>query len=722
MELTDVEFLYVRNHASNEVLKTSYPWQEGDSKAPVDRKPITYAKWLKNEDTDHCCISLVSASPWNVRVSNANAPHEMRGLIVDYDSPWDPKKDPVPEFSVAPNYYHATKRGRVHFIWCFSDPIPLCGSFDLYERYMNKFVDMLGLSTLKGGLDERSLLDPRTYYDIGLEDWWGFENDKLFPSAELLAIREEVVSTHKFKELDSPIPLEDVAAHLSQTYPDPGFSWTDFKVGKRCHRFWDSSGDAESCIVRETGISSWTGSKGFVPWSDEQLCGFRWVSKYLRTKTSAVVENFAVIEGGRDFYEKVEGVWRLRNKQQVIEALTSDYKLSQAPPRGATCSPVTECLRSMTSNRTFQGLSCFLYNNNSEVEWEGDKYLNSYQNRLLPPAEEVGEWGDNFPDLAKHLDGFFTNYENLTVFLSWWANILQNAHAPKSKKFYRAARNLVMIIAGETSAGKNFLNKMVCLSLGGGKDANHFFTSGDKYNHELVDSPVWRMDDPEAAKSDGPFSQSPRKKFAQLLKRLVANDTVTRRQMYASPVEAPMQSAVIITTNLDNDSLSALPIPNASNIDKMIILMAQKSFFAKQDSYPSDEELIEGELPHLIAYLLNLEIPDEFRSERFGVKAHYDLALKVKLTDSDSAAGRQEIIVDMVEQFGGVFTGTASELYDYGVNTYERETLFIRTFSNLHMLSKEIAAIESSVEPVLQVERKRQKSKRVLVLKLPVDN
>lgn len=719
--LDEVPFFFIKNHVTLEAEKTFEPWSEGDPRAPYKDGKRKMNKYLVDPETEHACVSLTSAAPWNVRITNECPPAYMHGFIVDVDVPWDGKT--IPKFTIAPNYVYQTTRGYVRYIWAFEETLPLMGSFELFAKYAKEFDRMLKVTQLLStGVDSAALVNPRTYYDMGPGDWIML-NEELIEKSELMTIRRKVTREHDFKDLDVEIPLDKIAEQLSSRFPDPGFSWTkEWEEGLRCRRFWAPGADALSCTVKTTGIVSATqDGRDFTPWGHEDLCGHSWVAKFTRNNVSKIVGNFAMVEASSSYFEldKVNDRWKYSSSGRVRDALLSSFKVSQTTPKGANCSPLTDCLRAIDTDRGFYGMMPFIFNTNLEVTWKGKRYLNSYTNNLLMPAPVARDWGVDFPELAKHLDGLFVTDEGFEHFIYWWANVLQYAHSPKSAEFTSAKKMLMMIIAGNPSTGKNFLSGLVALSLGGWGDANHFLTTDDNFNEELADAPFWRLDDPEITQTKG-YGRSAKDKLADLIKRLIANPTFTRRAMRVGGVDCPMQAPIMMTTNDDEKSLGAFPNVTSSLTGKLIVALVKKSHFAMKKHFPSDSELIKKEMPGLVATLLQVNIPDELRNDRFGVAPYFDPGVAEKLTEIDPRIIRLEAVADFVASMpGGELYGSASQILD--IIHEEAGRSLTNEYRSISMLGKDLNfARDSSNPPVpcLIVTQARTASSRLWKLKI----
>ena len=216
-----------------------------------------------------------------------------------------------------------------------------------------------------------------------------------------------------------------------------------------------------------------------------------------------------------------------------------------------------------------------------------------------------------------------------------------------------------LILAGPSSIGKNFLGTAVLGQLFGGcRDASSFILGSDQFNSSLSDTPLWTLHD--AALQD----DRSRDTFSQNLKRVVANRELIVRAMYREGIGLPWNGRILITMNLDPESLRMVPNMDISNLEKLLLL---KGSPAGMDRFPSDEEIMR-ELPFYAAWLRDFKVPAELASDRFGVKHWHHPELFEAAQAESGTAGAMELL-DLFRDYlfeGTKLTewhGTATELY-----------------------------------------------------------
>lgn len=330
--------------------------------------------------------------------------------------------------------------------------------------------------------------------------------------------------------------------------------------------------------------------------------------------------------------------WRFFGDEASVIRTKEDLKLhlklrgiSDVPEKkGAENSPVDHAMGVIQATRRVGGAGPFLYNRSKIVHHMGRPYVNTSRVKPVIPAAGKHKWAEGFPWLGKYLTNLLADRkEQFPIFQAWVAQFYQQALAGKP------LTGMAMILAGPSSIGKNFLGTAVLGQLlGGCRDASSFILGSDQFNSSLSDTPLWTLHD--AALSD----DRARDTFSQNLKRVVANRELIVRAMHREGINLPWNGRILITMNLDPESLRMVPSMEISNLEKIVLL---KGSPAGMDRFLTDEEIM-LELPHYGAWLRDYVIPDELASERFGVKHWHHPDLFDAAQAESGTAGAYEIL------------------------------------------------------------------------------
>lgn len=413
--------------------------------------------------------------------------------------------------------------------------------------------------------------------------------------------------------------------------------------------------------------------------------------------------------------------WRFYGREASVIRTKEDLKLhlklkgvSDIAPKGQETSPVDHAIGRIQSTRRVKGAGPFLYCHDKVVWHMGRPYVNTSMVRPIEPIPDTVKWGRGFPWLAKYLTNLLADRdEQFDVFQAWVAHFYHQALAG------HPSTGMALILAGPTSIGKNFLGTAVLGQLFGGcRDASDYVLGNDQFNSSLSDTPLWTLHD--AALSD----DRTRDAFSQNLKRVVANRELIVRAMYREGVNLPWNGRILITMNLDPESLRMVPNMEISNLEKLLLL---KGRAAGMDRFPTDEE-IRVELPHYGAWLRDYVIPAELASERFGVKHwHHPELYEAAQAESGTAGAYELIDLFRSQLFEGLspkekeWRGTVTDLYILMVDSATGVGLSAgRLFRSAKTLGSVVSKLEAQGTPWIRKERSTGVDrKRLVVIQRP---
>lgn len=223
-----------------------------------------------------------------------------------------------------------------------------------------------------------------------------------------------------------------------------------------------------------------------------------------------------------------------------------------------------------------------------------DMLLQIIDNLLDDPEEEPGE--------------------QLRYFLCW----LKIAYESLVSGYFRPGQ--VIILAGARDCGKSLLQKIITEMLGGRSARPYKYMTGqtDK-NGDLVGSEHLTIEDD----ADG-YDIRLRRSYSVNVKEMAANDGVRCRAMYREAEELHPFWRVSISVNDDEEDILTLPLITDSIIDKIMIFRAFRHPMPMPTSKTEDRisfwNKILSQLPAFADFLVKSVIPDEMKSERYGVR------------------------------------------------------------------------------------------------------
>jgi len=595
-----------------------------------------FRDWSSSVDTDHAFISMCEGDAPGERVSNSNHVNRVLGFIADYDAPvdWDVAEIQINDTTpYAPKWICKTFSGYARAIWEFEEPLPI--DKNLYDTFIREIGKATKAQRLLAGFDDCAF-KPNQYFEAG-EDWK--EIGKPLPCSVIHAALNRAIQKKPIVASDITVPLDVIAEKVEEVFP--GRWLGDFEIGARGPLFWIGDGiNREGCQVGEDGMICYSdrAGKGFVSWRD--IFGSTFIEKYEEKKIAVVLDDYWF--NGRSFYKLLHGCAVTIPKDQLILELRQKG-FSTKTKKGQSISEVDSAVLMVSNQNRVDEIAPVVFSNERLVTYNGHRILNNASNKAIQPADS----GDpkNWPFLHGWLSQLFSPAEDRPAtdyFYSWM------------KRFYDAALNFkfqqgqALLLVGMTNKGKSLLsNRVIGDLVGGFADASDYLSGHTKFNKDLGRSAAWVIDDTVSAAS---FEDQ--RKATELIKRAVANPRIEYQAKYADTLSVPWTGRVIMSLNMDANSLTVIPALDSSNRDKIMALRI--SDFATSDFPPSHdlEQTIEMELPHFAKFLLDWQIPQELNDfSRFGVDSFIDESIVSAAYDNSSRSAIAELVEFFVEKY-----------------------------------------------------------------------
>ena len=623
-------YRYLRNLRDSKAQKTS-KLDNLKLKKPTFKNKADYREWCSNNNTDHVFYSCVEGRAPSKRVSNDNPVHKIHGVVADYDSPldWKSFRNKLANACVGiplPTWASRTQSGYLRLVWEFDSSIPIDPSmYDSFMGYINKSLKM---DKLFAGFDKTSL-KPNQYFELG-EDW--IKTGDAIPTDVVHACLSKAVSSKPPESSDTSVPLDVVAPEVESRFPNRWFG--EFEVGARGPLFWIDDGiDRDGCQVVEDGVVCYSdrAGKGFMSWGD--IFGGSFVKDYETKKLSTLLDEYWF--NGKTFFKLLYGnAVSIPKEQLLLELRQAGFSVRVR--RGRAISEVEEALLTVSNNNRIDEIAPVVFSSERIVSYNATRILNC--SNLVPVEPDSDGDPSKWPFLHQWLNQLFANSSKnsaLDYFYSWM------------QRFYTAVLDRVplqgqaLLLVGPTGRGKSLLsNKIISGLVGGFSDASDYLSGQTKFNKDLGRVASWVIDDTTSAAS---FQDQ--RRATELLKRAVANPRVEYMAKYADAMSIPWTGRVILSLNMDANSLSVIPSLDTSNRDKlMALLISNKS----TNSFPANSQLeatIEQELPHFGKFLLDWKVPKEVEDVgRFGVQSYIDPTIADAAYDNSSRSSIAELV------------------------------------------------------------------------------
>ena len=286
----------------------------------------------------------------------------------------------------------------------------------------------------------------------------------------------------------------------------------------------------------------------------------------------------------------------------------------------------------------------------------GDKILATKSPKLIEPVE--GE----FPLLKGILEGMFNHggIEQVPYVYGW----LKVAITSLRNQKHQLGQMLAM--AGPYRSAKSLLQAIITELLGGRAAKPYsFMTGGTTFNGELFRAEHLMIEDDAESKD-----YDSRRTFAANIKQTVANRKQKCHGKYKDGLTLTPFWRITVSLNDNPECLLVLPPIDADIEDKIMLLKVVRREMPMPTSTPDEVEAfwdaLMAELPAFVHFLINWEIPQEMKSNRFGILHYHHPELLQVLKETTPEHTLMELI--NAGLFGGetveAWEGTASQLMD----------------------------------------------------------
>jgi len=221
-----------------------------------------------------------------------------------------------------------------------------------------------------------------------------------------------------------------------------------------------------------------------------------------------------------------------------------------------------------------------------------------------------------------------------------------------------------LTIAGPKDCGKSLLQNLITEMLGNRSMKPHRYMSGETaFNSELFGAEHLIIEDEEAS-----TDIRARRNFGTKIKDICANITHSCHPKNRQAIHLTPFWRLTISVNDEPENLMILPPIDESLADKLIILKAEKHPMPMPTCSDREREAfmatLRAELPHFIHFLVEWSIPDDLRSERYGV-THFQHPEILEAIGMLTPEARLLEVIDTVlfdSVASGSWEGTALEL------------------------------------------------------------
>lgn len=586
------------------------------------------------------------------RLSEENPPHSIRAFVADFDARHSadeldeavnciPHLPSLVEWSLTP--------GHLRAIWVLDEPLLVPPHLSTVGKFADLVLrDKLMADKFGRGRDVGASSTATRLFAVGQGEPLGVAEEdgtparlpKTLVQGWLMEFLKRNRVNSEGKE-DRGITPEMVAPALAAKYPRFAQWPGEFKDGASGPTFWlDESKSPASARVHPGGIytfSATAAAQGRCWWSWSDLLDVSELDALKAERRQNAVRDIYFDGHEYHVWQEEASRWASLDRDALKIHLRSARGVAGEKKKGETASEMDECLDYIHRFQRVRGAAPFLFRGSRIVKVHGEDYLNTGRKRVMcpPPGEHSGVWGDGFPNVAnlfEHLFDCHTTEEDGTP---------RELNPEERKRFFIAlvwiciwvhcCRDLeprpgqALIIAGGTNRGKTLFSRCVLATIMGGfSEGSEFLKGEDRFGAEVFESPLLAVDDGSMGDD---YVQS--REFTNRVKAFVANPTARYHAKFkqASVVNTEAMR-IVITINDNENSLINAPIPDKSNLDKMMLFRCS----GRKMDFADRAELIktlEEETPAFLQFILSLDWRG-FAAEgvdydsRYGVQSYKD--------------------------------------------------------------------------------------------------
>lgn len=348
------------------------------------------------------------------------------------------------------------------------------------------------------------------------------------------------------------------------------------------------------------------------------------------------------------------GGWITLSETQVKRQLRA-IGISPRCPEGSYVSPLDQRLLMIQGQRDVNYAGP-LAGHHAGIYTAGEKrFLVTESPRLVLPVP--GEW----PVLQRLIEGLLVDGDcDQRPYFYGWLKIAVEALLARQIR-----PGQCLALCGQHNCGKSLVQNLITTLLGGRSAKPYQFMAGQTpFNADLFEAEHLMIEDDQSS-----TDIRARRNFGSNIKSFCVNLTHRLHDKSRRAVNGLCPFwRVSITVNDEPENLMVLPPLDDSLRDKLILLRAFKRPMPMPTE--SNEEraafwaTLQSELPAFVHFLTTWTIPDELRSDRFGI-AHYHHPELVQAIDSLAPEQKLIMLIDS-ELFStpaaGSWHGTAAEL------------------------------------------------------------
>ena len=302
------------------------------------------------------------------------------------------------------------------------------------------------------------------------------------------------------------------------------------------------------------------------------------------------------------------GGWIQLRRQDLVRHLQK-LGFSKHSQGGSPLNEIDELIMHLQKQHDIEFAGPLAGHKSASYEYDGKRILVTDSPRFVKPKS--GDW----PTIKKFLVGLLREIQ-LQYFFGWLKIALESLYSQK----FRPGQALALV--GPRDSGKSLLQLLITEIMGGRAASPYqYMTKGTSFNLDLFGAEHLMIAD------EVPTTHpQARRNFGNMIKQITANEIHRCHPKYSNAFSSKPFWRLTISLNEEPEDLQVLPPIDDSIVDKITLFKVEKKMMPMRTETNEEREAfwekLGSELPAFVYFIMNWEISNELKSNRYGI-THY---------------------------------------------------------------------------------------------------
>ncbi len=302
------------------------------------------------------------------------------------------------------------------------------------------------------------------------------------------------------------------------------------------------------------------------------------------------------------------------------------------PPKSNCLSEVDEAIIIIQNEEYIEFAGPLAGHKSDLYEYHGKRILVTDSPHFI--ESKPGDW----PTINKFLVGLLREIQ-LQYFFGWLKIALESLYSQK----FRPGQALALV--GPRDSGKSLLQLLITELLGGRVASPYqYMTNKTTFNSDMFSSEHLMIAD--EVPTTHPRA---RKNFGNMIKQITANEVQKYHKKYSDAFSVKPFWRLTISLNEEPEDLLVLPPIDDSIVDKIILFKVEKKMMPMRTETNEEREAfwekLVSELPAFVYFIINWEIPNELKSNRYGITHYHHPEVLSEITELEA----DEVLLQLID-------------------------------------------------------------------------